>query len=117
MGMINIIKWFCLSQIIKKFGIAMGLVQNEHKSIILYGSCNQDDITYIKHCFGVNEKILYKGMKYLGYRLKLGSYKNANWMWLVERFYLKIKGWEHRCLSLGGCIILTQSVLTHTGIY
>jgi len=64
----------------KKIGKATGLVQNEQKSIILYGSCNQDDIRYIKNCLGVNVESLDNGMKYLGYTLKPRCYKNVDWM-------------------------------------
>lgn len=94
MGMNNRYKWLTLSQIFKKFGWARVLFMNDLKSSILYGTCNLEDIAYIQRNFGVGANPLVVGMKYLGYHLKPCKYKNINWMWLVDRFHKKIKGWE-----------------------
>jgi len=35
----------------------------------------------------------------------------------MDRFFKRIYGWEFRCLSLGGRVILTQIVLAQLGVY
>lgn len=105
MGMVNRFAWLALFHIFAKFGNCMGLIMNLHKSIILYGTCDMEDITYIRRLFGVGTETLVGGMKYLCYHIKQCWYRINYWMWLVDRFDKNITGWEFRCLSLGGVLL------------
>lgn len=53
----------------------MGVFVNHQKSIILYGKGNEEDITYIKGLFGVEDKSMEGGMKYLGFHIKPNNYR------------------------------------------
>lgn len=56
-------------------------------------------------------------MKYLGFNLKPSAYSINDWTWITDKFYKLISGWEYRCLSMAGRLILTQSVLTQLSVY
>ena len=58
-----------------------------------------------------------EGFKYLGFRLKPLGYRSFDWNWLVERFEMKINNWSFRLLSLGGRVILINSVLSGLAVY
>lgn len=70
MGKINRFAWLDLFHIFEKFGNATGHIMNLQKSIILYGTCDMEDISYIHKLVGVGTKTLVGGMKYLGYHIK-----------------------------------------------
>lgn len=84
---------------------------NLQKSIVCHDICDMEGIAYIKILFGAVVELMMSGMKYLGYHIKPCIYKVFDWMWLVDQFYKRISGWEFRCLSMGGRIILTEAVL------
>lgn len=90
---------------------------NLQKSILYHNICDMEVVSYIKSLFGVAADLMMSGMKYLGYHIKPCGYKVANWLWLVDRFFKRIYGWEFRCLSMGGHIILAQVVLMWLGVY
>lgn len=58
-----------------------------------------------------------EGFKYLGFFLKPNAYRVSDWHWLIEKFEKKIHPWYYRCLSLGGRMILINSVLANLPIY
>jgi len=51
------------------------------------------------------------GFVYLGYYLKTGPHRAADWDWLIFRFSQKITRWYNRWLSLGGRYVLIKYVL------
>lgn len=52
-----------------------------------------------------------EGFRYLGFDLKSNNYDIHDWDWLLTKFQKKLAGLTHRCLSLGGRLILIKSVL------
>ena len=57
------------------------------------------------------------GFKYLGFRLKPLGYRSSDWNWMVERFEKRIKNWSYKLLSLGGRVVLINSVLSGLDVY
>ena len=57
------------------------------------------------------------GFKYLGYYLKTLGYKVSDCHWLIQKFERRISHWSHKFLSLGGCLILVQAVLSSIPVY
>jgi hypothetical protein len=57
------------------------------------------------------------GFKYLGFWLKTGSQRVADWNWLITKIEKKIGSWCYRWLSLGGRYILLKSVLESQAVY
>jgi len=40
-----------------------------------------------------------------------------DWQWLVDRYFLKISGWENKCLSMGGHFTSVQAVIIQLSVY
>ena len=57
------------------------------------------------------------GFNYLGFYIKPLGYRSRDWNWLVQKFEKKISLWTHKMLSLGGRLILIQSVLSSIPVY
>ena len=57
------------------------------------------------------------GFKYLGYFLKPLGYKVNDWLWLIQKYERRINHWSHKCLSLGGRLVLVQVVLSSLPVY
>lgn len=76
-----------------------------------------DTASWIASLFGIEAVSIYYGMKYLGFNLKPKGYKMGDWSWLLDRFYIRISGWETRFLSLAGRLVLIQAVLSQLAIY
>ena len=55
--------------------------------------------------------------KYLSFYLKPLGYRVCDWLWLVQKFEKRICNWTHKLLSLGGRLILVQSVLSSLPVY
>jgi hypothetical protein len=60
---------------------------------------------------------LNEGFKYLGYFLKPGPSKFADWSWLVAKFENKIGLWCNKWLLLGGRLILVKAVLEGLAVF
>ena len=60
---------------------------------------------------------LAEGTKYLGLFLKPNGYISSDWQWLLQRFEHKIKCWDWRWLSIGGCLTLAQDVLSNMVVF
>ncbi|KAK1258937.1 hypothetical protein QJS04_geneDACA020242 [Acorus gramineus] len=56
-------------------------------------------------------------LRHLGLPLTLGRLPKTEWMPLISRFERRLAGWQSSFLSLGGKIILIQSVLSNLPIY
>lgn len=57
------------------------------------------------------------GLTYLGYFLKPNAYLVGDWLWLVKKVENRIKCWQNRKLSMGGRLILLNSVLSSLPFY
>jgi hypothetical protein len=60
---------------------------------------------------------LHLGFKYLGFHLKTGPQRVADWSWLLTKIEKKIGNWCYKWISLGGRFILLKSVLESQSIY
>lgn len=109
--------WICLKNILERFQKAFGLIINKEKSFLYHNDSNRDMIIWITQLFGIESRSLKDGIKYFGFHLKAKSYSRNDWLWLSDRFFKNISMWEHRSLSLGGRVILTQSVLMQLAVY
>lgn len=109
--------WMNLHEILENFQKATGLRINGVKSSFHHGDVNLEVIEYLTHLFNIQAKSIKEGMKYLGYHLKPIGFSKSDWTWDLNRFYKRIVGWEYKCLSLAGRMILTQSVLAQLLVY
>jgi len=116
-AMLTKISWICIKSILDRFQKASGLAINKSKSILFHNDSNEAFISWICQLFGVNSKPISNGIKYLGYRLKPKAFTRDDWRWLIDRFLNKISLWEYRSLSLGGRVVLAQSVLMQLSVY
>eukprot|EP00253_Pinus_taeda_P032611 PITA_32611 len=66
---------------------------------------------------GIGQDSIRNGIKYLRFNLKAKGNRKQEWLWLIDRFYRKISGWEWRLLSLAGRFILVQAVLSQLAVY
>ena len=57
------------------------------------------------------------GFKYLGYYIKPLGYRVSDWNWMIQKYEKRICHWTHKLLSLGGRLILVQSVLSSIPLY
>ena len=57
------------------------------------------------------------GFKYLGYYIEPLGYRVCDWNWLVQKYEKRICLWTHKLLSLGGRLILIQSVISSILVY
>ena len=57
------------------------------------------------------------GFKYLGYYLNPFGYGIRDWHWLIKKIESRIRKWKYRLLSLGGRLILVNSVLMVLAVY
>ena len=60
---------------------------------------------------------LQSGFNYLGYFLKPLGYRVNDWQWIILKFEKRISHWTNKFLSLGGRLILIQSVLSSIPVY
>jgi len=49
--------------------------------------------------------------------LKLLGYRVNDWLWIIQRFEKRISHWTYKYISLGGRLILIQSVLSSIHVY
>ena len=57
------------------------------------------------------------GFKYLGFYIKPLGYRTDDWNWMIQKYEKKICLWTHKLLSMGGCLVLVQSVLSSIPVY
>lgn len=97
--------------------MATGLQINESKSIIYHEKCDREIIDYIAVFYNIKEIPIREGMKYLRYHLKPSCYTRVDWKWIIDCYYKRISGWERKCLSMGGRVLLDQSVLAQLTVH
>lgn len=109
--------WICLHVILGKFQKATGLCINVDKSSFHLEDVNMEIDAFLTNLFNIKVSPLCVGLKYLGYKLEPVGYSSADWLWILDRYYKRIAGWEFKCLSLAGWAILTQTVLVQLMVY
>jgi hypothetical protein len=90
---------------------------------------NVDKSCLITHCLSnISSQQIYNllpfpkkeleiGFKYLGFFLKPGNYRYANWLWLVKKVEMQVSFWVNKLLSRGGRLVLLKSVLEIIIVY
>eukprot|EP00253_Pinus_taeda_P029310 PITA_29310 len=109
--------WQILYEIILSFQKATGLSINEGKSSFHFVKVIEAEMEYISRLYNIQAISIKEGLKYLGFHLKPTRYNYSDWSWLTDKFYKIISGWEFKCLSLAGRMILAQSVLAQICVY
>eukprot|EP00253_Pinus_taeda_P002292 PITA_02292 len=109
--------WLCLYNILNKFQSASSICINKDKSKLYHNETDMELVIWIASLIGIEAVSIGNGIKYLGFSLKPIGNKKGDWSWLLDRFYKRISGWELRFLSLAGCFILVQAVLSQLAIY
>lgn len=97
-GMLCLLNWECLYDILDKFQKATGPLINESKCSFYHGEVKMEFIEYLIHLFGIEERSIKDGMKYLGFHLKPNGYTKSDWLWISDRYFKRISGWEYKCL-------------------
>ena len=83
-------EWKEIKDILTTFCSASGLKINWTKSAFHYAILQEQSLELFKEVFPYNFIDLFEGFKYLGYFLKVDSYKATDWTWLVAKFEKKI---------------------------
>jgi hypothetical protein len=96
---------------------ASGLEINAHKSTFHHYGVQQAFLDQLNDLYHFGSTCLSEGFKYLGYFLKLDSYKVADWHWLLMKYEHRICHWCNRFLSLGGRFVLIKVVLESQPVY
>ena len=96
---------------------AFRLEVNQSKSTVLHAGMPSNDLTPYKNILPYYFMELYPGFKYLGYWLKIGSYKAKYWDWILTKVMKRIEVWCNRWISLGGRYTLVKSGLEGQPMY
>ena len=90
---------------------------NVDKSCFLY--CNLDEVGYNSLAVVIPYRMrpLLSGINYLGFFLKPIGYRISDWLWLIQKVEKRICHWTFRYLSLGGRLVLLNSVLSSILVY
>jgi hypothetical protein len=110
-------EWREIKEILKIFCSATGLMINWTKSTFHYANLHEQALEQLKGIFPYSFVHLSVGFKYLGYIIKVDSYKTTDWNWLIAKVEKKIGHWCNRWLSLGGRFTLIKVVLEGQPVY
>ena len=87
-----------------------GLKINFHKSeLFCYGAANANQFEYTQ-IFGYNVGSF--PFRYLGIPMHHRKLMNKDWKHVEERFQKRLSGWRSKMLSVGGRLVLINSVLS-----
>jgi hypothetical protein len=78
-------EWKMISESLKLLCIATGLSINWDKSSFDFANLQQQSLDQLKGIFPYTFSHLSIGLNYLGYFLKLDSYKLWDWHWLIAK--------------------------------
>ena len=114
MGSGTLLDWSSFEVILETFSKASGMKINVEKSCLLY--CNMDNAVQNSFASSMPYRMLplHSGFTYLGYFLKPLGYRVNDWIWLLQKFEKRISNWTFQYLSLGGRLVLVQSILSST---
>lgn len=87
------------------------------KSSFLFNGVEELEISRMKELFPFGFQHIDVGIKYLGFYLKPNCYRRAVWDWLLHKVDHRISSWAVRWLSIGGRLVLAQSVLQSLPTY
>jgi hypothetical protein len=117
MSMADPAEWHCILEVLQRFCLVSGLSINPSKSSVHHWGVSDSELLLLKATIPLSFKNLGDGFSYLGFHLKMGASSSGDWSWLVASFKKKIDFWCNKWLSLGGRLILVQSVLQSLAVY
>ena len=104
-----------LKLIILAFEQLSGLKINFHKSELFCFGEAQDDVALYAELFGCGQGQF--PIKYLGIPIHCRRLTNAEWKVVEERLQIRLASWKGKLLSLGGRLVLINSVLSNMVLY
>lgn len=116
-GIGKIDEWSYYKHILDLLCKATDMIISLPKSCLYHHNLCTGDCISIGRLFPFDIKLLADGFKYLGYFIKPNDYLIMDWKWLTAKFESKILGWYYHCLSLGGRLVLLNSVLENLPVY
>lgn len=116
-GIDSVEEWSMYNRIIQTFCKASGMLVSSAKSSMFQHSLLDEQIRDIRSVMPYNCFSIEQGFKYLGFILKPNNYQIKDWHWLLKKIEARIALWSYRLLSIGGKLILVQSVLSSIPVY
>ena len=101
--------------ILSAFEQLSGLKINFHKSELFCFGEAQDFVTQYAELFGCEQGQF--PIRYLGIPIHYRRLTNAEWKHVEERFEARLASWRAKLLSLGGRLVLINSVLINMVLY
>jgi hypothetical protein len=96
---------------------ATGLLENFSKTTVHYEGLTESELVPFRSLLDFPFLAMHLGFKYLGFYLKNGPQRVADWLWLIRKIEKKIGVWCYKWLSLGGRFIMLKMVLESQSIY
>jgi hypothetical protein len=104
-----------LKLILSAFEQLPGLKINFHKSeLYCFGEAKDQDQEYAE-LFGCNQGEF--PIRYLGIPIQFRRLTNDEWKIVEERLQLRLSSWKGKLLSIGGRLVLINSVLSNMVLY
>ena len=110
-------EWRAFKDILDTFCEASGMSININKSNFLHNDLGEDILRSINGHLLYRFDSLTKDFVYLGCYLKPSGYLIKDWFWLITKFEKRISHWTNQMLSIGGRLVLIQSVLSSIPVY
>jgi hypothetical protein len=110
-------EWKEIFDLINLFCKVTGLQVNSSKTTVHFEGLSDAELIPLKSLLPYTFSALNLGFKYLGFHLKTGPQRVADWAWLLTKIEKKIGNWCYRWLSLGGRYVLLKSVLESQPVY
>jgi hypothetical protein len=104
-----------LKLILLAFEQLFGLKINFHKSELFCFGEAKDHTQLYAELFGCNEGEFL--IRYLGIPIHFWRLTNAEWKIVVERLQLRLSSWKGKLLSIGGRLVLINSVMSNMVLY
>ena len=112
MGTGTLQEWVAFDVILETFCKASGMSISLDKSVLLHNNIPALKLMNLSRFIPYKLLPITTGFNYLGFYIKPLGYRYRDWNWLVQKFENKISLCTHKLLSLGGRLILVQSVLS-----
>lgn len=101
--------------VLNAFEQLSGLKINFHKTeLFCYGAAQESEREY-SQIFGCDMGIF--PFRYLGIPMHHRKLKNTDWKEVEERFQRKLSAWKGKMLSIGGRLVLINSILSSLSIF
>ena len=111
------LEWIFLRALLRYFSIETGLKISDKKSFLLYSCSDQGLTDSLLNIFPFSSRPIEKGLKYLGFIIKPNGYGAKDLDWILKSTSRKINSWTFCHLSLGGRLVLCESVLQGIPVY